>query len=265
MIIEKIVDLGGNYKMNRTVKAILIWGVFCLTCLGFSDTAWAMHISEGILPLPWAGLWTALALPFVIWGGWILSRNSDTTYRMTVAMVGAVVFLVSCMPIPVPTAGTCSHPCGTGISAILIGPVMSIFVTSIALFLQAMFMAHGGLTTWGADITSMGIMGSFAGILAFRGLRAVRAPLFWAGFAAGFAADWATYITTSLELSSALHGSQAFGAAFMAILTAFVPTQLPLSILEGFMTGGALMLVAQKRPDILVYFGVLEAEPTLNS
>ena len=39
-----------------------------LTCLLLltASPAHAMHISEGILPLPWAALWFGVAAPFVV-------------------------------------------------------------------------------------------------------------------------------------------------------------------------------------------------------
>jgi len=225
-----------------------------------------MHISEGILPLKWAGLWYLLAIPFLMKGIFDIKRKSKTipNFKPLLGMMGALIFVISCMPIPVPTAGTCSHPAGTGISAILIGPIMSIFVTSIALFIQALFLAHGGITTWGADIVSMGIAGSFAGYIAFKVLRKFNLPLFICGFAAGLLADWATYITTSYELASALHGSKLMFPLFCTILIAFIPTQLPLGILEGALTGGMIVFVYKRRPDILVSLGIIkEAEKRL--
>lgn len=217
-----------------------------------------MHISEGILPLKWAGLWYAVAAPFLVKGALDIKKKARETplLKPLLGLMGAVVFIISCMPVPVPTSGTCSHPCATGMSAILLGPIMSIFVSSIALLLQALFLAHGGLTTWGADIVSMGIVGSFAGYFAFRILRKFNASLFISGFAAGLLADWATYITTSFELSSALAGNKAVFPLFTRILIAFIPTQLPLGILEGFLTGGMIAFVAKRRPDILVALGI---------
>lgn len=212
-----------------------------------------MHLSEGILPLKWAGAWYAVAIPFVLKGIADVKKKTKEIphFKPLLGMMAAAVFIISCMPVPVPTAGTCSHPCGTGISAILIGPIMSILVTSIALFIQALFLAHGGFTTWGADIASMGIAGSFAGYFTFRILKKFKAPLFICGFFAGLLADWATYATTSFELASALRASKPLGAAFTAVLIAFIPTQLPLGILEGFLTGGMISFVAKRRPDIL--------------
>ncbi len=219
-----------------------------------------MHISEGILPMQWAGLWSLVALPFLAKGIVDIKRKSKASpsLKPLLGLMGALIFVISCMPVPVPTAGTCSHPAGTGISAVLVGPIMSIFITSIALLIQALFLAHGGLTTWGADITSMGIVGSFAAYFAFRIFRKAKAPLFLCGFMAGIAADWATYLTTSFELASALHGGKPLFSLFWTILIAFIPTQLPLGILEGFLTGGMVAFVAKRRPDILASLGVIK-------
>ncbi|GLI38510.1 hypothetical protein GHYDROH2_20110 [Geobacter hydrogenophilus] len=164
------------------------------------------------------------------------------------------------MPIPVPSAGTCSHPCGTGISAILVGPCVSVVIAAVALLIQALLLAHGGLSTLGADIVSMGVVGSFAGWFVFRGMRRAGGSLAVAGFAAGLAADWGTYLATSGELAAGIRGSEPFIPLFLKIAVAFIPTQLPLGILEGAMTAGMVVLLSRKRPDLLVKMRVLKAE-----
>jgi cobalt/nickel transport system permease protein len=181
-------------------------------------------------------------------------------YRPLVAMGAAAVFLISCMPIPVPTAGTCSHPCGTGLGAILIGPWMTVLVTVVALLLQALFLAHGGLTTLGADVLSMGVAGAFVGYGVFHGLRRVGAPLWVAAFAGGLLSDWATYSVTALELASALHGVRPFGELWLTVFLAFVPTQLPLGILEGVLTTGAVAFLYRRRRDILERLRIIPVE-----
>ncbi|MEK6697916.1 MAG: energy-coupling factor ABC transporter permease [Nitrospirota bacterium] len=221
-----------------------------------------MHISEGILPFNWAAFWFLVALPFVAFGLYRLRKLSavDLSFKPLVGLMAAVVFVISCMPIPVPTAGTCSHPCGTGISGILLGPLISILITAVALFIQALFLAHGGLSTWGADIVSMGVAGSFAGFLTFRALRRVKINMAIAGFMAGLFADWATYLTTSVELASGIRGDSPFLPLFWKIVIAFIPTQLPLGIIEGAMTAGMVVLLYKKRPDLLVKMRVLKPE-----
>ena len=220
-----------------------------------------MHISEGILPLPWAGLWFAVAAPFVAIGIRRLNALSreDLAMKPLVGLLAAVVFIISCMPIPVPTAGTCSHPCGTAISAILVGPYVSVLISTVALLIQALVMAHGGLSTLGADIVSMGVVGSFVGYGVFRGMRLLGSGLGAAAFAAGVLTDWATYMATSVELASGIRGSEPFFPLFTKILAAFIPTQLPLGLLEGAMTAGMVMLLARKRPDLLVRMRLLKS------
>ncbi len=250
----------------------------CLTMLFgyllFANNAYAMHISEGILPFNWCALWFAVAIPFVAYGIFRLKAISkdDISFKPLVGLMAAVVFIISCMPIPVPTAGTCSHPCGTGMSGILLGPTISILITAVALLIQALFLAHGGLSTWGANIVSMGVMGSFAGYLTFKLFRAIKIPpippfikggqvgLAVAGFMAGLFADWATYAATSVELASGIRGNSPFMPLFWKILIAFIPTQLPLGILEGAMTGGMVVLLYKKRPDLLVKMRVIKPE-----
>lgn len=242
-------------RLSPKVIFLFTFGLLFL----FPQNTFAMHISEGILPFKWAGLWYLVALPFLIKGIFDIKKKSkgSASFKPFLGLMGAVVFIISCMPVPVPTAGTCSHLAGTGISAILLGPIMSIFVTSIALLIQALFLAHGGITTWGADIVSMGIAGSFAAYFAFKILRKFKAPLFVCGFVAGLLANWATYTTTSFELAQALHGSKPMFPLFITILIAFIPTQLPLGILEGFLTAGMIVFVYKRRPDILVSLGVI--------
>jgi len=240
--------------MNRGTLTILF--------LAIAVPAHAMHISEGILPFDWAALWFVVAAPFVTLGVRRLNALSrdDLSMKPLVGLMAAVVFVISCMPIPVPTAGTCSHPCGTGIAAILVGPFVSVLIATVALLIQALFLAHGGLSTLGGNIVSMGVVGSFTGYFAFRALRGMGAGLGVAGFFAGLLADWATYAATSVELASGIKGDAPFPPLFWKIAVAFVPTQLPLGILEGAMTAGMVVLLQRKRPDLLVKMRVIPAQ-----
>ncbi len=249
-------------KIQNSKLKVFILSLFTVHYSLFTASdAHAMHISEGILPFNWAALWFAVALPFVAYGLYRLKKLSavDLSFKPLVGLMAAVVFIISCMPIPVPTAGTCSHPCGTGISGILVGPAISILVTAVALLIQALFLAHGGLSTWGADIVSMGVIGSFAGFLTFKALRSIKVNMAVSGFMAGLLADWATYLATSVELASGIKGDSAFMPLFWKILIAFIPTQLPLGILEGAMTAGMVTLLYKKRPDLLVKMRVIKA------
>lgn len=225
------------------------------------SSARAMHISEGILPFSWAVFWFLAVVPFLAYGLYRLKKLSrgDLSLKPLVGLLAAFVFIISCMPVPVPSAGTCSHPCGTGLSAILVGPGISILIGTAALLIQALFLAHGGLSTLGANILAMGVMGSFAGYFTFRIVRTLRVNLAMSGFLAGLLADWATYSMTSLILALGIRGDSSFSSIFTKILIAFIPTQLPLGLLEGAMTAGMVLLLSKKRPDLLIKMRVLKA------
>lgn len=234
-------------------------GVALLT-LWIPAPAAAMHISEGILPAGWALFWFLAAAPFVALGVRQINRRKqiDPMYIPLLGIFGAAVFVFSCFPIPVPVAGSTAHPAGTGLSAIFLGPFASVVVAFVSLLLQALFLAHGGLTTLGGNTFSMGVVGSFGAFGAFLLVRRLGLPLFWCGFAAGVAADLLTYLSTSLELALALHGDLSFWLVLGQIYLAFMPTQIPLALLEGAVTGGILVYVRKNRPDILRRVGLVK-------
>jgi cobalt/nickel transport system permease protein len=136
---------------------------------------------------------------------------------------------------------------------------MTVLVTVVALVLQALFLAHGGLTTLGADVLSMGVAGAFVGWATFTLGRRAGASLGLAAFLAGVLSDWATYATTSLELAMGLHGARPVGGMFATVLMAFVPTQLPLGLLEGALSAGAVAFLWRRRRDILIRLQVVPA------
>ncbi len=248
--------------MNKThtIGAMLLLAAFTLP-----STASAMHITEGILPPQWAGLWFILALPFVAWGLRDLRTKSqwDPSFKLLVGLIGSAVFVISCMPIPVPTVGTCSHPCGTGMAAIIIGPTLTVVVSSIALLLQALFLSHGGLTTLGGNIMSMGIVGAFSGWAVFHITRKIGLPVWIAAFLCGVISDWATYATTSFELASALHGTGSFLHMFTAIGVSFMPTQIPLGIFEGVFTAVIYQFITAHRPGLIEGLGAKKDRPAV--
>jgi cobalt/nickel transport system permease protein len=226
--------------------------------LSIPGAAYAMHLTDGVLPGRWCAVWAAIALPFVVLAirRFQARRRGDPISAPLAAMAGAAVFALSCMPIPVPFAGTCSHPCGTGLAAVLLGPFAAVLISVVALAIQALFLAHGGITTFGADVLSMGVAGSFSGYFAFRIARGAGASLWGAAFLAGVLSDWATYATTAAEIAFGLHGDRSVLSLFLTVIAAFVPTQLPLGMLEGFLTAGALAFVHERRPDLLSSLGI---------
>ena len=120
-----------------------------------------MHITEGIITGVPAAAYTAVGLTFMGWGARAMKKFAAKfpEKKALIGMGGALIFFVSLIPLPAFT-GTCSHPCGTPLIAILLGPSITIALAGIALLLQAAFFAHGGFSTWGANVLTLGLIGS---------------------------------------------------------------------------------------------------------
>ncbi len=248
--------------MSRSVA--LFTGIFLLVFFALGKAAYAMHITEGILPPRWVFTWFAVVIPFVGIGIYHVKRKKKAVpgYLPLVGMLGAAVFVFSCFPIPVISLNgmATSHPCGTGMSAVLLGPFVSVVVAAIALLIQALFLAHGGLTTLGGNIFSMGVLGSFSGYFAFKIAQRCKLSLFWCGFLAGTISDLFTYLGTSIELGLlVINKGGSFLKAVAEIFGMFMMTsQGVLCIVEGVIVGFILLFIYRRKPSILLDLGVIK-------
>lgn len=225
------------FSPAKTKKFFLPVGLFFVVLLA-PQRALAMHIMEGFLPAGWAIFWALLTLPFLLWGFKAVSRifARDPQYKMLLALAGAFVFVLSALKMPSVT-GSCSHPTGVGLGAILFGPLPMSVISLIVLLFQALLLAHGGLTTLGANTFSMGVVGPAVAFALFKlGERlSLRRGLFV--FLAAALGNLSTYLVTSLQLALAfpLEGG-GVAASFLKFSSIFALTQIPLAVSEGILT-----------------------------
>lgn len=207
-----------------------------------------MHIMEGFLDPIWCVVWFVLAIPFVILGAKkiIDLAREHPEHKMTVALAGAFIFLLSSLKLPSVT-GSSSHPTGTGFSAVLYGVCATSFLATIVLLFQALLLAHGGLTTLGANIFSMGIAGPFIGILIWTLCRRAKASIPISLAMAALFADLFTYVVTSFQMA-ANHGATV--DAFVNFLTNYAATQVPLAIIEGILFFMFATYLVNNKPEI---------------
>jgi cobalt/nickel transport system permease protein len=220
-----------------------------------------VHIAEGILSFRESALMSVAAVGAMAVGSSRLKAlyRRKPEVRPLVGLLGAAVFAVSLMPIPVPIVGTCSHPVGTPLAAILLGPWIASLLGGLVLLLQAALFAHGGFSTYGANMLAMAVAGSFVGYGTFRLCRGLGLSAAAAAAAAGIAGDVATYVVTAGILAgfSAMTDPQGrtFGKLFGALLLAYAPVQGPLAIVEGAFTAVAVTRLMRMRGDLLGRLG----------
>jgi len=207
---------------------------------------------EGFLPLEWCLFWALLSAPVIIWGVFRVRRTfrEEPEKKLMVAAAGAFMFVLSALKLP-SIGGSSSHPTGAGVSTVLYGVGVTSLLSLIVLLFQALLLAHGGLTTLGANVFSMGIAGPFAAYLVYRGLSGAGAGRSVTVFAAAFTADLITYVVTAGQLALAFPGAGGPFSSFQVFLAIFALTQVPLAVLEGLMTVMFFDFLARSRPELL--------------
>ena len=198
----------------------------------------AMHIMEGYLPADHAAGWFAASAPFVVAGAVRLKRivAERPQAKMNLAAAGAFAFVLSALKMPSVT-GSCSHPTGTGLGAVIFGPAVMAPLASMVLLFQALLLAHGGLTTLGANVFSMAIVGPWVSWAMWRLAQRVGLSNAVGVFLAAALGDLATYATTAVQLALAYpDAASGFSGAVLKFGGIYAFTQIPLSIAEGLLT-----------------------------
>ncbi len=214
-----------------------------------------MHIMEGFLPPLHAAAWTAASVPFLVLGVRRIARvtREHPQAKLLLASAGAFAFVLSALKIPSVT-GSCSHPTGTGLGAVLFGPSAMAVLGAIVLLFQALLLAHGGLTTLGANIFSMAIVGPWVAYGCYRLARPVGLRV--AVFGAAMLGDLATYLVTSVQLALAFPDpASGFLGALAKFGGVFALTQIPLAVIEGLLTVVVVNLLIQYSRDDLDELG----------
>lgn len=244
---KNLLDLFKEKKENKTTNAapalkltlktrIQTLMVAMLALFAFAPVSNAMHVMEGYLPLGWCVFWYAVCIPFVVLGFIGIRKivENDRKAITLLAITGAFVFVISSLKIPSVT-GSCSHMTGTGLGAILFGPCVTSILGLIVLVFQAILLAHGGLTTLGANCFSMAIAGPIVSWAIYNALKKAGVNKKFTIFIAAFLGDLFTYCVTSVELAAAYHAG-GFAPALVKFLANFAATQIPLAIIEGILT-----------------------------
>ena len=213
--------------MKRKEKIFMSLAILFAFSFALPFNGNAMHIMEGYLPVGYCVAWGLISLPFLI-AGYLSIKKTVSKDRKTItliAMSGAFVFVLS------------SLMTGTGLAAILFGPSAVSILGIIVLIFQAILLAHGGLTTLGANTFSMAIAGPFVSFAVYKICKKAKVSDNISIFLAAFLGDLLTYVVTSFQLALAYPmkegGVMASAGKFLLV---FAPTQVPLAIIEGLLT-----------------------------
>lgn len=234
--------------MNKLI--ILLLAVF-FWLNSYTEPA-AMHIMEGFLPIGWAVFWWIVTIPFVLWGLKTLKTAVDENpeAKLMIGFAGAFAFVLSALKIPSVT-GSSSHPVGTALGVMMFGPAAMTVLGMIVLLFQALLLAHGGITTLGANAFSMAVAGPFAAYAVYRMLKKAGVKAGTNAFFTAFAANIVTYTVTSLQLALAFPSEQGgVYTSFLEFAGIFAVTQVSLAVCEGLLTAAAVNWLEKHRTSL---------------
>ncbi|ADL51960.1 energy-coupling factor ABC transporter permease [Clostridium cellulovorans] len=250
--------LGESMKKNATlsVKIIAFLGVLIFTVMPVAN---AMHIMEGYLSPKWCIIWGILVLPFLIKGSLNVKKvvSDDQRIKLLFAMAGAFIFILSALKLPSFT-GTSSHPTGIGLSTILFGPAITTVLGVIVLLFQALLLAHGGISTLGANSFAMAVMGPLMAYGVYKILQKIKIPQNINIFFSATVGDLFTYCITAIQLG--IDHPLEYDGIFASIeryLGVFAITQIPIAIAEGILTVLIFNVIAKYSSKELGKLGIL--------
>ncbi|MCC6454791.1 MAG: PDGLE domain-containing protein [Caldilineaceae bacterium] len=208
----------------------------------------ALHIPDGFLSTPISVVGWLLAIVIIAMA---LRQTRTQLGERQVPVLGVLAaFIFAAQAINFPVAGgTSGHLLGGALAAIVLGPWAAVLVLTAVVGLQGLLFQDGGLLVMGWNIVNMGVLTAFVGVTAYRMIVGVmgksRASLIVGGALAAWLSVEAGAIATALQL--ALSGTAPLGVA----LPAMVGVHALIGIGEAIITVGALLLIAQTRPDLL--------------
>ncbi len=129
-----------------------------------------MHIPDGFLSPETCAASYGVALPFIYHS---FKRVLSEENLGKLGVLSALSFVVMMINVPVP-GGTSGHALGTSLLAVVFGPWKAIASLSVVLALQAVVFGDGGITTYGANVITMGIIPAFVGYWTWKWLRKYR-------------------------------------------------------------------------------------------
>jgi len=204
-----------------------------------------MHIPDAFIPIWQGAIYWIIALVFIALAlRWARNEMSEEKIPL-IAVLAAGIFALQSFNLPV-SMGTSGHLVGGALAAIILGsPFAAIFILTLVLIVQGVLFGDGGITTMGANIINMGVIGGFVGFYTFKGLMTATNNVNIAAFIAAWLACVIPALACAVEMFFAGTFPLNEGLVAMGLYHALI------GVIEGFVTVVAIRLIVAARPDIV--------------
>jgi cobalt/nickel transport system permease protein len=204
-----------------------------------------MHIPDAFIPIPQGIVYWIIALVFIALAlRWAKNEMSEEKIPL-IAVLAAGIFALQSFNLPV-SMGTSGHLVGGALAAIVLGsPFAAVFILTLVLIVQGVLFGDGGITTMGANIINMGVIGGFVGFYSFKGLMSVTKNVNISAFSAAWLACFIPALAAAVEMFIAGTFPLREGLIAMGLYHALI------GIIEGLVTVIVIHLILKARPDIV--------------
>lgn len=204
-----------------------------------------MHIPDFAIPIYQGVVYWAIAIVFVILAvRWAKNDMSEEKLPL-VAVLAAAIFAIQSFNLPV-SMGTSGHLVGGALAAIILGsPFAAVFILTMVLIVQGVLFGDGGITTMGANIINMGVIGGFVGFYSYKGIKAATKSMPVSAFIAAWLACLIPALACAVEMFIAGTFPLMEGLVAMGIYHAII------GVIEGVITVAAIYLIMNVRPDLV--------------
>jgi cobalt/nickel transport system permease protein len=212
-----------------------------------------MHIPDGFIPLWQCAIYYIITLIALYLSLRWARNNLDEKMVPLMAVLAAGIFAIMSMNIPIPW-GTSGHMVGGALVAIIFcAPEAAVIIFTLVLLVQGLFFGDGGLTTLGANVLNMGIIGGLVGLYSFK---ALRKPI--GKVPAIFIASWLSIFLAAEMVAVELWLAGTFplntGLLLMGLYHSII------GVIEGILTVVVILALEKTRPDLLAWNRIKRAD-----
>ena len=220
-----------------------------------------MHIPDGFISPTISIVTFIVTLLF-----WIISfmkaKNSlDERQIPIMGVMTALFFAAQMMNYPI-VGGTTGHLLGSASLGIILGPYAGCISMTIILVLQSLLFGDGGITTLGANIVNMGIIGVFIPaflLLALNKISKGKGLYAWI-FISAFVGDVVAAVAAGAELGFSV---PTFQYGLSVAVPAMAINHSVIGVIEGVVTMVLVGMLLKLRPDVLSKSPSLKDLPAL--
>jgi len=209
-----------------------------------------MHIPDGFLDISICIITYFTVIIFWAFALRKMKKVLSERHIPLMATLTAMFFAAQMMNYPI-IGGTTAHLLGGPTLAIVLGPYAGLISITLILFIQALLFGDGGITTLGANVLNMGVIGVFIPYLLFllslkiiKGRRGTIVGAFFGGLIGNVLA--AVFAGLELGLSTL-----SFPYSIQIAITAMGIHHFFIGLGEGIVTTIIVSILLKQRPDLL--------------